>query len=82
MSSVIKKYLVKEGGKMLILEKAIKNYVDTHSATLAQFADSIGVTYRTLNYFMRGIKTPSVCVLKRISTITGVSMDELSKDVK
>lgn len=64
-----------------MLGKVIKEYCEAKNISQAQFADSIGISDRALRYFIAGLKIPQVITLKRISILTGVSMDELTKDV-
>lgn len=64
-----------------MLGKAIKAYIQQQKITQEQFADSIGVSSRMLRHFIAGTKIPSTVMLKRISRITGVSMDELTEDI-
>ena len=73
--------LKKEVSKAM-LGDVINKYLSNQKVTQEQFAESIGVTPRALRYFISGLKIPSTITLKRISTVTGVSMDELAKDIK
>lgn len=65
-----------------MLGKVITDYLQKQNITQLQFAESIGVTDRALRYFISGLKIPTTVTLKRISILTGVSMDELTKDIK
>jgi len=63
-----------------MLEKAVKDYITQHNITQIKFAELIGISDRALRYFISGLKCPSIKIMNRISVLTGVSMDELSKD--
>ena len=48
--------------------------------TQTEFAQKIGSSHVFVGYVERGIKPPSVALLKRIADVLGVTMDDLMTD--
>ncbi len=57
--------------------EVLHNYLEVNKLSYAQFAEMIGVSKQMVYFLVRGLKQPSVNVLKIISEVTGIRMDEL-----
>ncbi len=55
----------------------IKLLLEEKGVSQAELAESVGVSQAMISYIVKGLKTPSVTLLKRISEYFGVTMDEL-----
>lgn len=57
--------------------QALDTYLKTTNTTQADFARRLGVSQPTISDIIRGVHSPSVKLLKRISEETGISVDQL-----
>lgn len=59
------------------MNEKIKSLMDEKDVTQSELAEAAGVSQAFMSYVIKGFKTPSVAVLKRIAVHLGVSIDEL-----
>lgn len=76
--SITKLYL-KEAEKV---NKKIKELIEKNNVSQATLAEIAGVSQAFISCVLKGYKTPSVAVLKRIADYFGVSLDELVSENK
>ncbi len=62
------------------MNKRIKSLLDEKGITQAELAKVAGVSQAFMSYVIKGLKAPSVSVLKRIADYLHVSVDELIDD--
>lgn len=59
------------------MSESIKSLLEEKNVTQAELAENVGVSQAMISYILKGYKTPSVQLLKRIADYLGVTMDEL-----
>lgn len=59
------------------MTKKIKLLLKEKGISQTELAENVGVSQAMISYIVKGIKAPSVTLLKRISDYLGVTMDEL-----
>lgn len=59
------------------MNEKIKALLDEKNISQTELAEAIGVSQAMVSYIIKGFKTPSVSLLKRIADHLGVTMDEL-----
>jgi putative transcriptional regulator len=57
--------------------RKIEHLRDRYNLTQVELANNIGITQPTLNAILNGRKQPSVAILKKISDIFNVKMEDL-----
>lgn len=57
--------------------KALDSYLKTTKTSQTEFARRVGVSQATISDIIRGIHSPSVKLLKRLSKETRLSVDKL-----
>lgn len=57
--------------------QALKSYLARTNTTQAELARRCAVSQPTISDIIRGVHSPSVELLKRISKVTGLSADKL-----
>lgn len=55
----------------------LKKYLDDEDISQEKFAEMIGCTQQFVSFLLLGSKQPSIALLKIISNVTGITMDEL-----
>lgn len=59
------------------MNKKLKELMEKKNVTQAELAEIAGVSQPFMSYLIKGYKTPSVPVLKRIADYFGVTMESL-----
>lgn len=60
--------------------KALQHYIARQNLSQAQFADLVGVKQPSVWEWLNGDSNPSIDSLRKISEITGISIDKLLAD--
>lgn len=60
--------------------EALRQYLDRQKMSQAQFAEQVGVKQPSVWEWLNGDSNPSIDSLKKISEITGISIDKLLAD--
>ena len=63
------------------LGKNLQNHIFGHGLSVANFADSIGVSKHTVYNWFHGRYVPSLEMMIRVSKRLGVSLDDLTEGV-
>lgn len=64
------------------MNKKIKELIEKNNVSQAALAEIAGVSQAFISRVLKGYKTPSIAVLKRIADHFGVSLDELVSENK
>lgn len=59
------------------MNEKIKMLLEKKNLSQSELAERVGVSQAMICYIIKGFKTPSVPLLKRIADCLGVTMDEL-----
>lgn len=59
------------------MNKNLAELLKLKNITQKELAENVGATQAMISYIVKGYKTPSVPLLKRIADYLGVSMDDL-----
>lgn len=59
---------------------ALQQYLEQKSLSQDQFGKQLGVSQASVSDWLRGVNNPSIDSLKKISEITGISIDKLLAD--
>ena len=62
--------------------KALRDYLELTDTSQQAFAERLGVKQPTVWGWINGKYSPSAEMLKRISEVTGISIDKLLTDVR
>lgn len=59
------------------MNEKIRVLLEQKNISQVELAEKVGVSQAMISYIVKGFKTPSVPLLKRIADCLGVTMDEL-----